>query len=166
MRDARNPLTWANGVELANRYAKLRPGPLIKRAQASDRLVEERPVSDVRTASEAFKLSLRLTIQDRCRLIEVYQAGASAEQVAKDFGLGKGSVVKILNEAGVTRRRGSPSMAMLDEATRLYLKEGWSLKRIGNKFGYPATTIHRHLKRRGVPMRRPWEHLARRSYPS
>jgi DNA-binding transcriptional regulator LsrR (DeoR family) len=92
-------------------------------------------------------------------LIEAYQAGASADQVAKDFGIGKASVVRLLREAGVIRKQNRPTEAQLAQATHLHIKEGWSLERIGEHLGFRNTTIYRHLKQRGVVMRRPWEHL-------
>ncbi|HVT97798.1 MAG TPA: hypothetical protein VHE33_09840 [Acidobacteriaceae bacterium] len=92
-------------------------------------------------------------------MIETYQAGASAEHVAKEFGLSKGAVIQLLTDAGLIRKRNSPTEAQLLEATRLYVEESWSLERIGAELGFRNTTIHRHFKLRGVPMRRPWEHL-------
>jgi DNA-binding transcriptional regulator LsrR (DeoR family) len=92
-------------------------------------------------------------------LIEAYQAGASADRVAKDFGLSKGAVVQLLTEAGVIRKRNSPTEAQLERATHLHIEKRWSVERIGQELGFRNTTICRHLKQRGVVMRRPWEHL-------
>lgn len=75
-----------------------------------------------------------------------------------DFQLSKASVLKLLDEAGVTRRRRDVDKH-IEEAARLYA-EGWSVARIGKHFGIAGGTIHRHLKQRGVTMRRPWDHMS------
>ena len=40
----------------------------------------------------------------------------------------------------------------LDEATRLY-EQGWSLARLGDRFGVDAETVRRALRKAGIPLR-------------
>jgi IS30 family transposase len=75
------------------------------------------------------------------------------------FNLGKGTVLQFLDDAGVLRKRRRHIADHLDEAEHLYIEEQWSLQQIGQHLGFASGTIYRHLKQRGVVMRRPWSHL-------
>jgi transposase len=90
-------------------------------------------------------------------LITDYQAGASAAALMKQYGIGKGTVLGILNEAGAIRRRRCLTNEQLAEAAELY-RQGWSLVRLGERFGFDQSAVWSALKRQGVTMRRPWEH--------
>ena len=68
------------------------------------------------------------------------------------YGLGKGTVLKLLEKAGVTLRRQGLSPAEIEEAIRLYA-EGWSLARIGHRFGGAHTVIRKALLEHGVQLR-------------
>lgn len=55
-----------------------------------------------------YKLDQRLDAETVARLVADYESGASSRQLALDYDLGKGSVLKLLQEAGVAvRRQGS-----------------------------------------------------------
>lgn len=71
----------------------------------------------------------------------------------KAFDLSKGSVLKVLREAGVTMRNQGLRCEQIGEAQRLYEDAGWSLARIGEKFGVDHGTVWRQLRKRGVQMR-------------
>jgi hypothetical protein len=128
-------------------------------------LVETRPIESPKPPSRPFKLAQRLTDDDRFRLIEQYVAGSAAAKLGQEFGMGKASVLRILDEAGVTRKPNSPTPEQLDRAAHLYIEECWSLEQIGQHLGFATGTIFRHLKQRGVPMRRPFEHLLQPPLP-
>jgi hypothetical protein len=70
----------------------------------------------------------------------------------KEFNLSKGSVLKVLREAGVVMRNQGLSVEQIEEAQRLY-EAGWSLARIGAEFGVDHTVVRRQLIRHGVRMR-------------
>jgi hypothetical protein len=72
------------------------------------------------------------------------------------YGLGKGTVLNVLREAGAIREQHRPSTAQLAEAAQLYA-QGWSLVKLGEHFGFDQSTIWKGLTRSGVKMRRPWE---------
>jgi hypothetical protein len=79
------------------------------------------------------------------QLLEDYQAGAPATELMKQYGIGKGAVLGILNEAGVTRKQRRMSNEQLTEAAELY-HQGWSLVRLGNHFGFHQSAIWLGLK--------------------
>jgi hypothetical protein len=68
--------------------------------------------------------------------------------------LGKGTVLKLLREHGVTMRRQGLSLAEIDEAVELYAA-GWSLAKIGQRLGRAHTVIRKALLDREVQVR-PW----------
>ncbi|MBF6177715.1 helix-turn-helix domain-containing protein [Nocardia otitidiscaviarum] len=69
-----------------------------------------------------------------------------------EYRIGKGTVLKLLRDAGVAIRNQGLSDEQVGDATRLY-ESGLSLARIGERFGVDASTVHKALVRRGVPMR-------------
>jgi len=92
-------------------------------------------------------------MKQQLQLIKSYEAGATMSQLVKEFGISKGSVCRLVNDAGASRRPNSPSEGQLAEAERLYIEELWSLERIGNHLGFAASTLYRHLIKRGVTIR-------------
>lgn len=50
----------------------------------------------------------------------------------------------------------SPKLRLsLDEMRRLYVEQGWSLRRLAMRYGVHFSTVQRHLVALGVTMRRP-----------
>lgn len=90
------------------------------------------------------------------QLVADYQAGLPAGALMKRHGIGKGTVLGILHDAGVVRRREVLTDEQLAEASELY-QQGWSLVRLGEYFGFHQSAVWSGLKRLGVEMRRPWE---------
>jgi len=88
-------------------------------------------------------------------MVAAYEAGASANQLAAEYRLGKGSVLKILRSGGaairVPRRL---SESEIDEVVALY-RDGQSLARIGERFGVVADTVSAALEGRGIARRDP-----------
>ncbi|MGY1681979.1 helix-turn-helix domain-containing protein [Geodermatophilus sp. SYSU D01176] len=70
----------------------------------------------------------------------------------RTYGLGKGAVLRLLDIHGVTRRRQGLPPFEVQEALRLY-GQGWSLARIGERFGRHHSVILRALERAGMPRR-------------
>jgi hypothetical protein len=90
------------------------------------------------------------------RLVADYEAGNSTTALMKQYGLGKGTVLRILDEACIIRRQRRATAEQMDEAVKLYAP-GWSLVRLGEYFGASQSAVWLWLKERGVVMRRPWE---------
>ena len=68
------------------------------------------------------------------------------------YGLGKGTVLRLLREHGVELRHQSLKPDQLQEAVRLY-EQGRSLAQVGAYFGRDASFIHVTFKREGIPRR-------------
>jgi hypothetical protein len=86
------------------------------------------------------------------QLIAEYRAGAPTTQLMRTYGLGKGSVLRLLDAHGVPRRRQGLTADQAAEAVLLYRK-GWSTLKIGQHFGKDHGVILRALERAGVPRR-------------
>ncbi|MFF7944516.1 hypothetical protein ACFZC5_32825 [Nocardia gamkensis] len=99
-----------------------------------------------------FKLSQRLGQETIRQIVARYEAGEPSTALMKEFSLSKGSVLKVLREAGVAMRNQGLSEEQVGEAQGLYAA-GWSLARIGEKFGVDHSTVWRQLRGRGVTMR-------------
>lgn len=103
-------------------------------------------------SASPFKLSKRLGQETVRQIVARYEAGEPSTALMQAFGLSKGSVLKVLREAGVAMRNQGLSAEQIDEAQRLYTT-GQSLARIGEQFDVDHTVVRRQLIRRGVTMR-------------
>ena len=90
------------------------------------------------------------------QLVEQYQAGATVYELATAFKIHRVTASQHLQRSGVVMRRQGLSDADTVTAADLYA-EGWSLARIGERFGVAHTTVRRALLVVGVRMREPWE---------
>lgn len=81
-----------------------------------------------------------------------YAAGGSLKAVARQVGLGHERLSRLLRERGVTLRNHSPSTSDIHLMRSMY-EQGASLERVGDKFGYTAGTVRKHLIIAGVVMR-------------
>ena len=98
------------------------------------------------------RLHFRLTDAVRQALVEDYLNGIPTTQPTTKYSLGKGSVLQILEDAGVPMRRQGLNEAEVDEAVRLY-ESGMSLARVATQLGSEPTTVGRALHARGVRLR-------------
>lgn len=83
------------------------------------------------------------------QLVADYQAGISTTQLMRLYDLGKGSVLRLLEANGVPRRRQGLTPTQVEEAARLF-RLGWSLSRIGRRFGKDHGVVSRALIQAGV----------------
>ena len=132
-------------VELLQRYSKLANMSKIGQTTRS------RPVVIVRPRTHSVRR--RLDSEARAQLIADYERGVPSTQFVTAYGLAKGTVLKILHETGVVRKQRHPSADEVDEMVGLY-RQGWSLVRIGEHFGFDQGTVWLRLRRAGVPMRK------------
>ncbi|WP_100464089.1 helix-turn-helix domain-containing protein [Mycobacteroides abscessus] len=102
--------------------------------------------------AQPFKLSQRLDASVVNELIKQYESGKSSYELAKVYGINKGSVIKLLRQAGITIRNQGLTSQKIAEATQLY-ESGLSLANIGTRFGVDHGTVWRALKKQGVTMR-------------
>jgi hypothetical protein len=70
----------------------------------------------------------------------------------KKYGLSKGAVLRLLDANGVPRRQRGLSHVQVADAVDLYLR-GWSVTRIGDRFGKDHTVVRNALVREGVALR-------------
>lgn len=90
-------------------------------------------------------------------MVRDYEAGESTAALCASYGLGKGTVLELLAEQGTKMRGQGLPDDQLPEATRLYVEEGWPLRKIGPRLGCSADAVRLGLLRAGVELRRPWE---------
>lgn len=93
-------------------------------------------------------------------LIRDYQAGATLTELARRVHVHRTTLTHRFRQAGVELRPPTAPVltsAQVQEAARLYA-DGWSLRRLGERYGCTDDTVRRALRRVGVAMRRPWEH--------
>jgi hypothetical protein len=102
--------------------------------------------------SRPFKLDQRLKPAKVAEIVARYEAGEPSTAVAASYGLSKGSVIRLLHEAGIPIRRQGLTVEQTSEAARLY-ESGWSLAKIGAHLCVDHGTVWRALKKRGVKMR-------------
>jgi len=107
------------------------------------RRIEPEPTPAVRA-----RLDQRFDAETRARLVADYQAGTSTNQLMKDYDIGKGSVLRLLREAGVTLRNQRLSPAALESAVSLY-NSGLSLKVVGERLGFSIDAVRAGLLRAG-----------------
>jgi lambda repressor-like predicted transcriptional regulator len=81
----------------------------------------------------------RLSEADAYKLVAAYRQGAGVKELAKHFGIHRDTVSEVLKRAGVVRRTVGLSTPDITTAAELY-RAGWSLVRLGEKFGVDGTT--------------------------
>lgn len=106
------------------------------------------------TPPMSHKIDLRFTEEMRLAVVSDYQTGMATTQLTRKHRIGKGTVLRILEEAGVQRRRQGVDTAGEDTAIRLY-ESGLSLAKVGELLGVTAETVRTVLRRRGVARRDP-----------
>lgn len=94
----------------------------------------------------------RLEPDTVARLVQDYESGVESTELTDRYQLGKGTVLRLLRQHGVTIRRQGLSRGEVEEAIQLYAA-GWSLARIGGKFGHAPTVIRKALLDAGVDPR-------------
>ncbi|QNN24699.1 helix-turn-helix transcriptional regulator [Planctomycetales bacterium ZRK34] len=89
--------------------------------------------------------------------LEMYQAGQSVNQIARQYKLHPYSVQYALGRAGIKMRgakRVTVTEAMVRQWIQLY-QTGKGSRVISRQFGVNETTVRRRLKRAGVTLRQP-----------
>jgi lambda repressor-like predicted transcriptional regulator len=77
----------------------------------------------------------------------------SMAALSRKYGVRKDTISKIIRDGGVAvRPQREFSAEQIAEAAELY-RQGWSLARLGERYGFDPQTIRTHLVRAGVVMR-------------
>jgi len=142
-------------VELVGRYSKQDPtGVAIDRIVVGLGTLPSERRREKGTHRLRHKLPQRLDPDTVNCLVTDYNAGVPTTQLTKRYGLGKGSVLRLLSDAGTTMRRQPMSDVQVDHAVQLY-ESGLSLTQVGDQLGIHSSTVWRALRARGVTMRSP-----------
>ena len=88
-------------VEGLGRYSKLEPLKTFPEVEAYRSLPQDPP-------PRVHKLDQRLDPTAIAEIVASYEAGMSSVKLMRTYGLGKGSVLKLLREAGVQIRKPGP----------------------------------------------------------
>ncbi|MDZ5144589.1 hypothetical protein [Microbacterium testaceum] len=96
----------------------------------------------------------RLSLADRARVVERYEAGEASTSLAAELGVAKSTILAILREANVVVRRQSLTSRQVAEAAALY-ESGYSLSQVATKTSLKQDTIRLALKAVGVKLRSP-----------
>jgi hypothetical protein len=142
-------------VELTRRYANF---PELLRTPVTP--VAPRPDGrPERPRQRLHKVVQRLDEATISRLVQDYEDGIPTTRLTREYSLGKGTVLKLLETNGATIRR-QPRLddGQIAEARRLY-DHGWSTLKIGRHLGRNPDTVRRALQRVGVVIRGPHERL-------
>lgn len=100
------------------------------------------------------KLDQRLGAETVALLAECYNAGIPTTQLMLKYGLGKGSVLRLLSDVGTVMRRRAMTEAQIEEAVALY-ESGQSLAQVGAQLGVHSSTVWRALRAKRITMRSP-----------
>ncbi len=104
-----------------------------------------------------------LNHEGQLEVVDAYAAGASINEVARQFRLHRTTVNSILERHGVPVRARTMSQTQVQRARDLY-ESGLSLVDVGAQLGFNAQTIANRLKALAVPIRAP--HDARQALGS
>ena len=94
----------------------------------------------------------RLSMTEATELIKEYEQHASIKDLAKQFGIHRLTVTALVRRHGVELRRTGLAKEDIAAAASLY-GQGWSLTKLGAKYGVDSTTVWRALRAAGVVMR-------------
>ena len=97
----------------------------------------------------------RLGPDDIGRLVAGYNAGATAKDLAAEYGIHRRTVAAHLERAGVLRRRqGLVDPAKVREAGELY-EQGWSTDRLAAHYRLSQHSVNVALRQAGITIRPP-----------
>jgi AraC-like DNA-binding protein len=133
-------------VELLGRYSNRDNATKLQRVlagQDGDRMSARPTRSPLRQR--------RLEDQEQAQLLVAYNKGVLVNDLAAMFGLSRTTVMANLRRLGAEPRRGIVDRR-IEEATTLSA-EGWSLAKLGARYGVNPSTIRLALMKRGVSLR-------------
>lgn len=131
--------------------SNLSPSPLT-RALTAYRQLDLTAQPPLRPPRAPIKQVIRLNDHQVARLVERYESGATDYELAREFGISRGTVSTRLKTAGVQLRLAPITKQQLQTAIELYSR-GWSFARIGEHLGKDPTGIWRAFKLAGIPRR-------------
>jgi len=106
----------------------------------------------------SYRTVRQMSPTDVDELVRNWEAGIGVVQLAKQFSVHRHTVWRHLQARGIDTTE-KLSEEELTEAASLYM-EGWSLARLGDRYGISDGTVRTRLIEAGVTMRKPWEKRA------
>lgn len=100
------------------------------------------------------RIDRRLPPNTIAQIVDSYRSGASTNQLCKQYGLSKGSMMKVLRDHDVPTRFQPMTSDEIDSAVALYAEE-YSLRTISLKLGKSKGSVWKALYEHGVSMRPP-----------
>ena len=110
------------------------------------------PVREPVSLPQVSRVDRRLSAEMIAELVQAYRDGVGTPELRRRYGLGQGSVIKILHGHGVEMRNQGLAEGDITTAVELY-RSGASLAQIGERFGVSANAVRRALVGAGVVMR-------------
>jgi transposase-like protein len=104
------------------------------------------------TSDQPRSLRFRLSQAERERLVQDYVSGMPTTQLTQQYGLAKGTVLRILADADVSMRRQGVGEEDVARLADLY-EQGLSVASVATQLGYAPTSVARALRRAGVELR-------------
>ena len=141
-------------VEVLRRYS--RRGDLWRHATKMNLQLargDTRPAATpVRGGQPAHRVDVRLGSDQIAQIVADYEAGTETAELQLRYGLSKGSVRKLLTDAGAAPHRRPLSDDEIHACSRLYAG-GMTIREVAAKRGLPKTTVQDALRRLGVESR-------------
>jgi len=114
--------------------------------------IQDTASSPSRPAPRERRYQRRVTAAEVVEIGEQYQAGRSMNNLARQYGVHRNTIRRMLQSGDVPIRHGGLSPDRVEEAAALY-RAGWSLARLGEKYGCADTAAGHALRRHGVEIR-------------
>lgn len=99
-------------------------------------------------------LDRKVSPETAAQLIADHESGTPSTQLTRIYGFGKGSVLKLLRDAGVQMCNQGLSSDNLEEAATLY-QEGFSLSGVTEKSGCSIRSVRKQFKIHSMQIRLP-----------
>ena len=139
--------------ELTGRYSKpVYQGSRIRKTVEMVEKLTKMPVREPVSLPQVSRVDRRLSAEMIAELVQAYRDGVGTPELRRRYGLGQGSVIKILHGHGVEMRNQGLAEGDITTAVELY-RSGASLAQIGERFGVSANAVRRALVGAGVVMR-------------
>ena len=100
------------------------------------------------------RLDRKVSAETAAQLVADYESGVPSTHLTMIYGLGKGSVLKLLKEAGVQMRNHGLLQENFEEAATLY-RNGLSLARVAKRFCCSVDSVRKEFRSHGVQIRPP-----------
>lgn len=104
-----------------------------------------------------YRLRDRLSADVVAELVAAYEAGGTADDLARAYKIGKVGALRLLHKHTIVRKRPPSRLTpeQVAEAATLY-DGGLSIADVGQRLGIPSSTLYRGFRVHGVPTRPSW----------